>query len=107
MLGDSVEYCYQSAAASHSDQYLWRAIELVLPSPGKLFDLGCGNGYTASLLVKLGFEVTAVDPSRSGIAQGKQAFPNMNLNGGYAYDDLARKYGQFASVLSLAVIEHC
>src|SRR5215207_8620955 len=34
----------------------------------KVCDLGCGNGYLAGRLADLGYEVTGVDASRSGIA---------------------------------------
>ena len=102
-----VEYSYQSAAAPHTNEYLWKTVAEVLPAPpGRLFELGCGNGFTANLLTLMGYEVTAVDSSKSGIAQGKKAYPELNLNEGSAYDDLAGKYGQFPVVLSLEVIEH-
>lgn len=102
------EYSYQSANASHTDQYLWRTIESVLPlPPQKLFELGCGNGFTSNRLAEMKYDVTAIDPSKSGIAQGKQAYPKLKLYEGSSYDDLASQYGQFPIVLSLEVIEHC
>ena len=105
-----VEYPYPSAAASHTHQYLWQTVEQVLagvPPPQPLFELGCGNGFTANRLAALGYEVTAIDSSKSGIAQGRQAYPHLNLFEGSAYDDLASRYGQFPIVISLEVIEHC
>lgn len=108
MMFRSVDYGYQSAAATYDDQYLWKIVHQLLPAPPrKLFELGCGNGVAAHRLAKIGYEVIAVDPSTSGIAQGKSAFPELQLFVGSAYDDLAAIYGQFPIVLSLEVIEHC
>ena len=106
----NVGLLWQHANVSHTDSYLWKTVAQLLrnaPPPGKLFDLGCGNGFTANRLEKMGYDVTAVDPSPSGIAQGRQAFPNLKLFVGSAYDDLAEKYGRFPLVISLEVIEHC
>ena len=47
-----------------------------------------------------------VDPSSEGIAQARQAFPELRLEQGSAYDDLAAKYGRFPVVVSLEVVEH-
>ena len=105
-----VEYIYQTTEASHTDNYLWKKVCQLLnnhPPPSKLFEIGCGNGFTANQLASLGYEVTAVDSSQSGIAMGKRAFPNLKLFEGSAYDDLAGQYGQFPVVISLEVIEHC
>jgi 2-polyprenyl-6-hydroxyphenyl methylase/3-demethylubiquinone-9 3-methyltransferase len=55
----------------------------------------------------MGYDIIAVDPSTSGIAQGRQAFPHLKLFNGSAYDDLAQIYGQFSIVISLEVVEHC
>jgi len=50
--------------------------------------------------------VTGVDPSIEGIQQAKAEFPNLKLENGSAYDDLAAIYGQFPVLLSLEVVEH-
>lgn len=109
MEGTQVEFCYQTAEASHTDNYLWEKVCQILKThpSGKLFEIGCGNGFTANRLANLGYDVTAVDPSRSGIAMGRQEYLNLKLFEGSAYDDLAGKYGQFPVVISLEVIEHC
>lgn len=109
MIETKLEYVFQTSDASHTDQYLWPTIIRLLPPQHnqKLFELGCGNGFTANQLAKMGYEVTAVDPSPSGIAQGRKAYPHLQLFEGSAYDDLAAQHGQFPIVISLEVIEHC
>lgn len=72
----------------------------------RIFDLGCGNGSTASELNKLSFHVQGVDPSKSGIGQAQKTFPNLDLQIGSAYEDLSARFGQFPVVISLEVVEH-
>lgn len=72
----------------------------------RIFDLGCGNGSVANALSQQGWDVTGVDSSIEGIQQAKAVFPNLKLENGSAYDDLAAIYGQFPVLLSLEVVEH-
>ena len=53
-----------------------------------------------------GYEVTGIDPSEEGIAIAQEAFPELDLHRGSAYDDLAARFGQFPAVVSLEVVEH-
>lgn len=73
----------------------------------RAFDLGCGNGATADMLSTLGFSVSGVDTSESGVAEAHKAYPHIKVGVGSAYDDLASQYGTFPLVVSLEVIEHC
>lgn len=95
------------------------AHDYLLPTLGKLvsalenkgverraFDLGCGNGAVANWLARRGWVVVGVDPSAEGIAQANRNYPDLHLERGSAYDDLAVRYGQFPLVLSLEVVEH-
>jgi 2-polyprenyl-3-methyl-5-hydroxy-6-metoxy-1,4-benzoquinol methylase len=59
------------------------------------------------MLSGLGFSVTGVDSSESGIAQARTAFPGVQTPVGSAYEVLAATYGNFPLVVSLEVIEHC
>jgi 2-polyprenyl-3-methyl-5-hydroxy-6-metoxy-1,4-benzoquinol methylase len=59
------------------------------------------------MLDTLGFSMTGVDPSTSGIDQARRAFPRVTADVGSGYDDLVAKYGTFPLVVSLEVIEHC
>jgi 2-polyprenyl-6-hydroxyphenyl methylase/3-demethylubiquinone-9 3-methyltransferase len=55
---------------------------------------------------QLGFDVTGVDPSESGVRQAQLAWPKMKIHVGSAYDDLSAQFGQFPLVCSLEVVEH-
>ena len=105
-------YRYDQAGLNHSHGYLLPTVfrlldELNLPADQRrLFELGCGNGSVAHALTQRGWDVTGVDPSVEGIAQANNAYPDLKLYSGSAYDDLAAQYGQFPVVLSLEVVEH-
>lgn len=51
-----------------------------LPSKAKVLDLGCGQGRDAIALARLGFTVTGVDHSKTGIDQMNQISSNEHLN---------------------------
>lgn len=104
-------YGYFDAAKPHTHAYLWPKLREIIMSrqwpKRRAFDIGCGNGATCNMLAELGFEVTGIDTSESGIAWANQAYPHIRAFVGDAYDDLAGKYGQYPLVVSLEVIEHC
>jgi 2-polyprenyl-3-methyl-5-hydroxy-6-metoxy-1,4-benzoquinol methylase len=109
---DNMLHCgYESTAPTWANAYLWPVLREILSerslSERRAFDLGCGNGATANMLFELGYEVTGVDLSESGIALARRNFPHVKLHIGNVYDDLAETYGQFPLVVSLEVIEHC
>ena len=112
-------YRYTSSNHSHAHAYLLPTVKAELSlkkkglgkQPARLFDLGCGNGSVGAQIAGRGgggwiWSVTGVDPSSEGIAQARQAFPELRLEQGSAYDDLAAKYGRFPVVVSLEVVEH-
>jgi 2-polyprenyl-3-methyl-5-hydroxy-6-metoxy-1,4-benzoquinol methylase len=45
-----------------------------------VLDLGCGEGKNAAAFARAGATVDAVDCSAQAIANGKRAFPNLNIN---------------------------
>ena len=105
-------YVWEDAELNSSHDYLLPALKEILaretlPQDRKrLFELGCGNGAVANELVRLGWDVTGVDPSEQGIAQANARYPAIRLHIGSAYDDLAVQYGTFPVVVSLEVVEH-
>lgn len=105
------EYHYHTAEAMNDDQFIWDKVADVLvqcsPAPRRIFEIGCGNGFSAYRLLNMGYEVTGIDPSKSGIEHGRRTYPALRLHEGSVYDDLSKEYGQFPVVLSLEVIEHC
>jgi 2-polyprenyl-3-methyl-5-hydroxy-6-metoxy-1,4-benzoquinol methylase len=76
------------------------------PAGSRVFELGCGNGSVANLFAQEGWDVTGVDPSAGGIAQGNARYPGLRLEQGSAYDDLVARFGHFPLVTSLEVVEH-
>lgn len=106
------EYNYHSAAAGQTEAYLWPKVRAILDverrsrNAVRAFDLGCGNGALAADLQSRGFAVTGIDSSTSGIHQARQAWPDLDVHEGSAYDDLASRFGRFPIVVSLEVVEH-
>lgn len=112
-LKDISGYEYSDADLNASHEYLLPQVQSILnaerkrrTSPGRLFDLGCGNGSVCAALARDGFDVTGVDPSEAGINQARKAYPDLRLHRASAYEDLALQYGRFDCVLSLEVVEH-
>lgn len=105
------EYSYSSAAPSWSNDYIWPFIQKLvtarLPAGARIIDVGCGNGTLTDKLAHMGYNVVGVDPSKTGIALARGAFPSCQFFERSAYDDLASEFGQFDAVVSLEVIEHC
>lgn len=106
-------YQFGNASASCSHAYLLPTVrrELAilkaqLGGKRRLFDLGCGNGSVGAVLYRDGWEVVGVDPSSDGITHAHSAYPELKLQLGSAYDDLATIYGRFPVVMSLEVVEH-
>lgn len=107
----SADYRYASADPTWSNQYLWPPLrEIVLShlKPGdEIMDVGCGGGATSAMLADMGFLVTGVDPSTTGICVAEESHPKIRFAERSAYDDLANEFGEFDAVVSLEVVEHC
>src|SRR5262249_2586214 len=104
------EYGYTHGEATYDYSYLWSALKSILhqhhPAPCRVFELGCGNGVTTNFLTSLGYEVTAVDSSVSGIEWAHKTYPKLCFDVASVYDPLSAKHGHFPVVLSLETIEH-
>ena len=104
-------YPWDDDAPSWANRYLWpvlvETLEHECPPPTRIFEVGCGNGATASMLLARGYDVTGVDPSESGVRVAHSAASGARLEKGSAYDDLSARYGRFPVVISLEVVEHC
>ena len=110
-LGMTPEYVYDNAEATFTAAYLLPTVQRLLaklvPPPTRIFELGCGNGAIARHLAGLGYDVSGVDPSLSGMRFGGQPATGVHLANGSIEDDLAARFGTFRAVISLEVIEHC
>jgi len=71
-------------------------------------DLGCGNGFIAGRLARLGYDVTGVDASKSGLQIARQTHPSLEFVEGAIDANLAERLGDggFDLILSSDVIEH-
>ena len=68
-------------------------------------DLGCGNGHIAGRLASLGYEVTGIDASRSGIRIAQQTYPQVKFVEALINRELTG-FQTFDLVISSDVIEH-
>jgi 2-polyprenyl-3-methyl-5-hydroxy-6-metoxy-1,4-benzoquinol methylase len=70
-------------------------------------DLGCGNGHIAGRLASVGYEVTGIDASRSGIRIAQRAYPQVKFIEAMIDSALEQIVVQpFDLVISSDVIEH-
>lgn len=71
-------------------------------------DLGCGNGYMAGQLAQLGYEVTGVDASPSGLEIARSNYPKVHFVEALIDAKLSEATGlrDFDLVISSDVIEH-
>jgi 2-polyprenyl-3-methyl-5-hydroxy-6-metoxy-1,4-benzoquinol methylase len=106
-------YGYENSDASCTHKYLWptlcKSLEDISEGRSlKILDLGCGNGYVASQIAKLGHSVTGLDVSTEGIDIARSSFPGVSYERGSIYDDdLSSKVGgPVDCVVSLEVVEH-
>jgi 2-polyprenyl-3-methyl-5-hydroxy-6-metoxy-1,4-benzoquinol methylase len=109
-MSEYVEYEYTHSGPRHSFGYLMAPV-LSMLDPKKnrtVLDLGCGNGYLASQLVKLGYNAYGTDASENGIAIAKQEYPDrfywQDLSTGKLPKELQSI--SFDTIISTEVIEH-
>ena len=103
------EFEWQTEAAGNgeSGERLTRVfVELVKKLDGvrSICDLGCGNGHISGRLAALGYHVTGVDASASGIQIARSAYPGVEFV--HALIDRDLSLGKFDLVISSDVIEH-
>lgn len=106
---DLSNYDYKESELNQHHACLLPAVRSVLATTDakRIFEIGFGNGSVANYLTKLGYDVTGIEPSSSGVALARQAYPRLTkLVQGDIYADLAEHVGKFPLVLSLDVIEH-
>jgi 2-polyprenyl-3-methyl-5-hydroxy-6-metoxy-1,4-benzoquinol methylase len=106
------EYQYTDSNPTYSHGYLWPTVSKIvadnIPSDDKrIFEIGCGNGANAKLLSKMGFAVTGIDTSVSGVDMARKGCAEGVFDVASVYDALISVYDAFPVVISLEVIEHC
>lgn len=106
------EYAFHHDQPSLTAACLWPPVlrQLADYSAGRkdmrLLDLGCGNGAFAGHLSQLGYDVTGIDPSETGIEKARQRWPGVTFHLGSTDEQLAERYGTFDMLVSLEVVEH-
>lgn len=107
----SAGFQYSNSLPTWASNYLFAPLREILrsrvPKGPRVFEIGCGNGAMAHALETMGYDVTAIDASETGIAVARRDFPGLKAHVADVYDDLAARFGSFPVVLSLEVIEHC
>ncbi len=86
-----------------------RALKDAVSASGvRILDLGCGNGYIASVVADLGHKVTGEDIDAKAIAVAEASHPRVKfVLASVEDDDLQARVGDgFDCVVSLEVIEH-
>ena len=105
------EWHAEAAGNSESGEKLTRVfVELVQKLEGvkSICDLGCGNGHISGRLAALGYRVTGVDASASGIKIARHAYPGAEFIEGLIDADIRQRLnlGDYDLVISSDVIEH-
>ncbi|MEJ6012145.1 class I SAM-dependent methyltransferase [Novosphingobium aquae] len=93
------------SARPHTANYLSEKVRDILRESGgkSVLDAGCGNGALAGYLASLGYQVTGLDASTSGIEIARMTFPDVRFEVG-TFD--SPPTGTFDAVCSTEVVEH-
>jgi len=102
------KYGWGSNKPKESHNYIFPKIQELLPNEKKLriLDAGCGNGYMAAELAKLGHEVTGMDIAEDGISIAQRHYPDVQFYVRSIYDNLEEITQDIDVVVSTEVIEH-
>lgn len=72
-------------------------------TPGRLLDVGCGDGFWTSIFRELGFEATGVDLSPGGISTARERYPGIPFLVADADEALPFEPGSFDVVFCRAI----
>jgi len=111
MKAENFSYGWSDTNAAESHDVIMpmvlRILEQERPAPASLVDLGCGNGYAASVLARRGYAVVGLDASGDGVNLAAKSFPGVEFGVSSVYDPCPPgRLGKFDVVLSTEVIEH-
>jgi 2-polyprenyl-3-methyl-5-hydroxy-6-metoxy-1,4-benzoquinol methylase len=102
-------YYFDSADPPHTAAYVTPCILKWCRRLGarRILDLGCGNGALCAVLSSTGADVVGCDPSDTGIAVARRAYPHISFRSLSVYDDPTKlDDDRFDVVVSTEVIEH-
>lgn len=107
------EFGWRDALPTDAHNYLLPLItrRIGLISQGrslKIIDIGCGNGYVASVLAEAGHSVTGVDVSTDGIVIARAAYPHIQFFVCSVYDEQLMEIAGALSdcLIALELVEH-
>jgi 2-polyprenyl-3-methyl-5-hydroxy-6-metoxy-1,4-benzoquinol methylase len=109
-MADYKDYGFTSNMPAHTFGYLLQPLlSLLGKNKNKvILDLGCGNGFLATYLLKEGYNAYGTDASAEGIAIAKRQHPDrfylQDLSTGKLPIELQQM--KFDTILSTEVIEH-
>lgn len=72
-------------------------------APGRLLDVGCGDGFWTSIFRELGFEATGVDLSPGGIEAARSRYPGIEFRVADADAPLPFEPGSFDVIFCRAI----
>ena len=110
--GDDVaDYGWTEERATPSGRLLGPVVASALSSldrGARVLDVGCGRGDMARELVELGYRVTGVDPTESGVELARRRVPGARFEVDTASEGLLERLGEepFDAVVSTEVCEH-
>lgn len=106
---EACEFLWTQQGLGPSHRYLLPAVVDALRRCGArtVLDLGCGNGAVTAALGHLGFDVTGIDSSETGLAIARRQNPGISFIQASIDAPLPRDLEQsFDAVIAVEVIEH-
>jgi len=97
----------QGGTLPHHAHLLPKILEILPAKSGlRILDVGCGNGYLASELVKRGHTVVGIDFDEKALAIAKKHHPEIRVSHQKAEDRLRQFMEDADVVIAIEVIEH-
>ena len=106
---EASEFLWTEEGLIPAHRYLLPAVTKALQQCGArtVLDLGCGNGAVTSALAKMGFEMTGMDSSETGLAIAREKYPGISFQHANIETPLPPEICQrFDAVIAVEVIEH-
>ena len=108
------EEVWNSIAESWNNLRTWPKKKIIFDlannwKPGKILDIGCGNGRYSIPFAKKGFDCYGIDFSKSMIKNAKESFKKNNLKAIFKQEELTNipfKNNYFDYIICLASFHH-
>jgi 2-polyprenyl-3-methyl-5-hydroxy-6-metoxy-1,4-benzoquinol methylase len=104
------DYGYSSSGPIDAHKYIYPTLQSMLDKNvnKKILDVGCGNGYIARELIKLGYDVYGIDASTEGITIAQSFHKDRFFVQDLADNEIPERIRsiKFDTIISTEVIEH-